>query len=213
MMSWPTKLRRSCSAPRHIWLSPLLAVAGRLRSSASGAHGAHRRGLCAGRRILLRRRQSQFRHAGPRNRWVLAAFAVIGVLNARLPAMRSTTSSDLRWRCHPLVWRRAVRCGRRAPPGRFTCSVTASADWSQSRRAHAGHRQIYSVIRNPSHSGCCSILLGWALAFRSGAGLLLTARPLPAGGAHAGQEGCCNRSSAPSTTRIARTWRLPPSLY
>jgi protein-S-isoprenylcysteine O-methyltransferase Ste14 len=38
---------------------------------------------------------------------------------------------------------------------------------------------IYSVIRHPSYLGLLLVSLGWVLAFRSGAGLLLTACLIP----------------------------------
>lgn len=46
-----------------------------------------------------------------------------------------------------------------------------------------GHRLVtngvYGVIRHPSYLGLLIGSLGWALAFRSGAGLLLTALTIP----------------------------------
>ena len=41
--------------------------------------------------------------------------------------------------------------------------------------AHAGIHGIYSVIRHPSYLGLLVNSLGWGLAFRSGAGVLLAA--------------------------------------
>jgi protein-S-isoprenylcysteine O-methyltransferase Ste14 len=38
---------------------------------------------------------------------------------------------------------------------------------------------IYSVVRNPSYLGFLVSLLGWALAFRSGVGVLLVALLIP----------------------------------
>lgn len=38
---------------------------------------------------------------------------------------------------------------------------------------------VYSVIRHPSYSGLLINALGWAFAFRSGVGLLLTASLIP----------------------------------
>ena len=40
-------------------------------------------------------------------------------------------------------------------------------------------RGIYSVIRHPSYLGLLVNALGWALAFRSGVGVLLTALTIP----------------------------------
>ena len=39
---------------------------------------------------------------------------------------------------------------------------------------------IYGVIRHPSYLGLLINALGWALVFRSGAGMLLTASVIPA---------------------------------
>jgi protein-S-isoprenylcysteine O-methyltransferase Ste14 len=60
---------------------------------------------------------------------------------------------------------------------------------------------IYSVIRNPSYVGLLVLSLGWALAFRSGVGVLLAALNIPPIVARIRSEerNCCARISAKST--------------
>jgi hypothetical protein len=65
------------------------------------------------------------------NRWVVAAFGLIGLLDAYLPAYTDRKEFwDSRWGHHSLAWRRslrypAVRCGS----GQSLFSASGSADW------------------------------------------------------------------------------------
>jgi len=111
------------------------------------------------------------------NRWVIVAFALIGLLDGHLPAYADrkelwTMDGDtIRWLGVVLfaaggtlrIWPVFV-LGRR-----FSGLVAIQP----------GHalvtRGIYSVIRHPSYLGLLVNSLGWGLAFRSGVGLLLTA--------------------------------------
>ncbi len=74
---------------------------------------------------------------------------------------------------------------------------------------------LYGVIRNPSYLGLLIGTLGWALAFRSGVGVLLTACLLPPLVARMRAEEAllAEAFGAQYETYRARTWRLIPGLY
>jgi protein-S-isoprenylcysteine O-methyltransferase Ste14 len=115
------------------------------------------------------------------NRWVIAAFGLIGLLAAYLPAYTDrkgfwTLDGDtIRWFGVVLfaaggalqIWPVFV-LGRR-----FSGLVAIQP----------GHTLVtsgvYGVIRHPSYLGLLVSSLGWALAFRSGVGVLLTALLIP----------------------------------
>jgi len=151
------------------------------------------------------------------NRWVLAAFAVIGALNAWLPAYAErqefwTFGGDaVRWLGVALF---AVGGALRLWPvyvlgNRFSGLVAIQQ----------GHTLvtdgIYRVIRHPSYLGLLLNSLGWALAFRSGVGLLLTALtlvPLVAR-IRAEERLLQTQFGAEYDAYRARTSRLVPGLY
>jgi protein-S-isoprenylcysteine O-methyltransferase Ste14 len=115
------------------------------------------------------------------NRWVIVAFGLIGLIDAYLPVYTDrkelwTLDGDaIRWLGVVLfaaggalrIWPVFV-LGRRfsglvaIPPGHTL--VTSG---------------VYGVIRHPSYLGLLVNSLGWALAFRSGVGFLLTAFLIP----------------------------------
>jgi protein-S-isoprenylcysteine O-methyltransferase Ste14 len=115
------------------------------------------------------------------NRWVLAAFGVIGLLLAYLPAYTDRTDvwtldgDAIRWLGVALF---AAGGALRLWPvfvlGRRFSGLVA---------IQPGHtlvtHGVYSVIRHPSYLGLLVGSLGWALAFRSGVGVLLTALTIP----------------------------------
>ena len=115
------------------------------------------------------------------NRWVLAAFGGVALLAAYLPAYTDrkgfwTLDGDtIRWLGVALF---AAGGALRIWPvfvlGRRFSGLVA---------IQPGHRLvtsgIYGVIRHPSYLGLITNSLGWALAFRSGVGLLLTALFIP----------------------------------
>jgi len=151
------------------------------------------------------------------NRWVLAAFAVIGALNAWLPAYAErqefwTFGGDaVRWLGVALF---AVGGALRLWPvyvlgNRFSGLVAIQQ----------GHTLvtdgIYRVIRHPSYLGLLLNSLGWALAFRSGVGLLLTTLtlvPLVAR-IRAEERLLQTQFGAEYDAYRARTSRLVPGLY
>jgi protein-S-isoprenylcysteine O-methyltransferase Ste14 len=111
------------------------------------------------------------------NRWVLAAFAILGFGLAWLPALDDRHDlltfggEALRWTGVALYTLGGVL--RLAPVfvlgRRFSGLVAIQPD----------HRLetdgLYGVIRHPSYLGLLVGAVGWSLAFRSGIGLVLTA--------------------------------------
>lgn len=150
-------------------------------------------------------------------RWVIAAFALIGLLDAYLPAYADaedfwTLDGDaVRWLGVVLF---AIGGGLRLWPvfvlGRRFSGLVA---------IQPGHRLetsgVYGVIRHPSYLGLLVGSLGWALAFRSGVGLLLTALTLPPLLARIGAEERLLRTQFGEEYDAyrARTWRLIPWVY
>jgi protein-S-isoprenylcysteine O-methyltransferase Ste14 len=115
------------------------------------------------------------------NRWVLAAFGVIGLLLAYLPAYTDRTDvwtldgDAIRWLGVALFTAGgALRIWPVFVLGRRFSGLVA---------IQPGHTLVtsgvYGVIRHPSYLGLLVNSLGWALAFRSGVGVLLTARTIP----------------------------------
>jgi len=115
------------------------------------------------------------------NRWVIAVFAVIGLLSAWLPAYTDrmdfwTIDGDaVRWLGVVLF---AAGGALRLWPvfvlgHRFSGLVAIQRDHALVTGG------IYGVIRHPSYLGLIVSMLGWALAFRSGVGVLLTALVVP----------------------------------
>ena len=115
------------------------------------------------------------------NRWVIIAFALIGLLSAYLPAYTDREGfwildgDAIRWFGVVLF---ALGGALRIWPvfvlGRRFSGLVA---------IQPGHTLVtsgvYGVIRHPSYLGLLVNALGWALTFRSGAGVLLTALLVP----------------------------------
>jgi protein-S-isoprenylcysteine O-methyltransferase Ste14 len=151
------------------------------------------------------------------NRWVLPAFGVIGLLAAFLPAYTdrigfwTLDGEDIR-RLGVLLF--AIGGALRLWPvfvlGRRFSGLVA---------IQPGHtlvtNGVYSIIRNPSYLGLLVNSLGWALAFRSGVGVLLTALTIPPLMARIGaEERLLSTHFGPEYEAYrARTWRLIPGLY
>ncbi|HEY6718485.1 MAG TPA: isoprenylcysteine carboxylmethyltransferase family protein [Reyranella sp.] len=151
------------------------------------------------------------------NRWIIGAIGLIGLLSAWLPAYTDRKGfwildgDAIRWLGVALfAGGGALRMWPVFVLGRRFSGLVA---------IQPGHTLvtdgIYSHIRNPSYLGLLILSLGWALAFRSGVGVLLAALnivPLVARirseekllRAHFGQE---------YEAYCARTWRLIPGLY
>jgi protein-S-isoprenylcysteine O-methyltransferase Ste14 len=152
-----------------------------------------------------------------RNRWVLAAFFVLGLLDAYLPAYADrhdfwTIDGDgIRWLGVALF---AAGGALRLWPvfvlgDRFSGLVAIQP----------GHTLvtsgIYGVIRHPSYLGLFVNSLGWALAFRSGVGLLLTALLIPPLAARIRSEEALLGSQFGDEYAAyrARTSRMIPGIY
>jgi protein-S-isoprenylcysteine O-methyltransferase Ste14 len=151
------------------------------------------------------------------NRWVIVAFGAIGLLQAYLPAYADrkefwTIDGDgVRWLGVVLF---AAGGALRLWPvfvlgNRFSGLVAIQP----------GHTLVmggaYAVIRHPSYLGLLVNSLGWALAFRSGVGLALTALTVPPLLARIRAEERLLRSQFGEAYDIyrARTSRLIPGLY
>lgn len=151
------------------------------------------------------------------NRWVLAVFGVLGLLNGFLPAWTDridfwTLDGDtMRWAGVVLF---AAGGALRLWPvfvlgDRFSGLVAIQP----------GHTLVtsgvFGVIRNPSYLGMLINSLGWSLAFRSGAGVLLTVLIVLPLIARIRSEETLLRATfgAEYDAYCARTSRLVPGLY
>jgi len=151
------------------------------------------------------------------NRWVIAAFGLIGVLAAYLPAYTDRRGlwvldgETVRWLGVALfaaggllrIWPVFV-LGRR-----FSGLVAIQP----------GHRLVtsgvYGIIRHPSYLGLLVNSLGWALAFRSGVGISLTALLIPPllARIHAEERLLRAQFGSEYDAYRSRTSRLIPGLY
>jgi protein-S-isoprenylcysteine O-methyltransferase Ste14 len=151
------------------------------------------------------------------NRWVIGAFALLGLLDGFLPAYTDrldfwTIDGDaVRW-VGVLLF--AVGGALRIWPvfllgNRFSGLVAIQP----------GHTLLttglYSIIRHPSYLGLLMNSLGWGLAFRSGAGVAITALLLPPLLARIRAEEVLLRSQFGEEYDAyrTRTSRLIPGLY
>jgi len=151
------------------------------------------------------------------NRWVLAAFAVLGLLDAYLPAYTDRMSfwtidgDATRWLGVVLF---SVGGALRLWP-----VVVLGPRFSGLGAIQPGHTLvtsgIYSVIRHPSYLGLLVNSLGFGLAFRSGVGVLITALtlvPLLAR-IHAEERLLRSQFGDEYAAYCARTSRLIPGIY
>ncbi|PTQ08258.1 isoprenylcysteine carboxyl methyltransferase [Sphingomonas oleivorans] len=151
------------------------------------------------------------------NRWVLAIFALIGLLSAWLPAYTDRTE----------FWTLDGEAVRWSGVVLFVAGGTLRL-WPVFVLGHRfsglvaiqpGHKLvtsgIYGTIRHPSYLGLLIGSLGWALAFRSGVGVLLTALTIPPLLARVRAEEALLLAQFGSDYAAyrARTWRLVPGLY
>ncbi len=151
------------------------------------------------------------------NRWVIGAFGLVGLLAAFLPAYTdriefwSLDGNSVRWLGVVLfIAGGALRIWPVFVLGRRFSGLVA---------IQPGHELvtdgIYKVIRNPSYLGLLVNALGWALAFRSGVGVLLTGLTIPPLIARIRAEERLLREQFGSAydAYCARTARLIPGLY
>ncbi|MBZ5791869.1 isoprenylcysteine carboxylmethyltransferase family protein [Burkholderia contaminans] len=151
------------------------------------------------------------------NRWVLAAFGVSGLLLAYLPALTDrldfwTFGGDaVRWTGVALY---IAGGGLRIWP-----VFVLGKRFSGLVAIQSGHTLvtdgIYRRIRNPSYLGLLVNSFGWALAFRSGVGVLLVVSMLVPLVARIRSEEALLRAQfgAEYDAYCARTWRLLPGVY
>jgi protein-S-isoprenylcysteine O-methyltransferase Ste14 len=151
------------------------------------------------------------------NRWVIVAFVLIGLLTVYLSPYTDrkefwTLDGDtMRW-CGVVLFAAggALRIWPVFLLGRRFSGLVA---------IQPGHtlvtHGIYGVVRNPSYLGLLISSLGWALAFRAGVGVLLTALLIPPLVARIRAEEALLRSQFGSAydAYCARTSRLIPGLY
>ncbi len=151
------------------------------------------------------------------NRWVIAAFGALGLLAGYLPAYTDrigfwTLDGDgLRWLGVALFAAGGVL--------RLWPVFVLGRRFSGLVAIQPGHRLVtsglYGVIRHPSYLGLLVNALGWALAFRSGVGVLLAALMLPVLLARIRAEEAllASQFGAEYDAYRARTARLIPGLY
>ncbi|MDB5995231.1 MAG: isoprenylcysteine carboxyl methyltransferase [Pseudomonas sp.] len=151
------------------------------------------------------------------NRWVLPAFGVIGLLSGFLPAYTDRLDfwtfggEGVRWLGALLfIIGGALRLWPVFVLGKRFSGLVA---------IQPGHRLvtdgIYRRLRNPSYLGMLVIAVGWALAFRSGVGLLLavlTVIPLIAR-IHSEEALLKAQFGSEYEAYCSRSWRLVPGLY
>ncbi len=151
------------------------------------------------------------------NRWVIAVFAVIGFLNAYLPAYTDrkelwTIDGDtIRWLGVVLF---AAGGALRIWP-----VFVLGQRFSGLVAIQPGHTLvtsgIYGVIRRPSYLGLLINSLGWSLAFRSGVGVMLTLLLIPPLLARISAEEDLLRAQFGDAYNVycSHTWRLIPGIY
>jgi len=151
------------------------------------------------------------------NRWVIGVVAIVGLLNGYLPAYTDrigfwTLDRDaIRW----------FGVGLFAAGGalRIWPVFILGRRFSGLVAIQPGHTLVtsgvYSVIRHPSYLGLLVSSLGWSMAFRSGAGILLTGLLIPVLLARIQAEERLLRAHFGDEYKIysARTSRLLPGLY
>jgi protein-S-isoprenylcysteine O-methyltransferase Ste14 len=151
------------------------------------------------------------------NRWVLAAFGVLGLLAGYLPALTdridfwTIDGNAMRW------------IGLILYVGGGTLRLwpvfVLGPRFSGLVAIQPGHTLvttgIYSVIRNPSYLGYVVSSLGWVLVFRSFVGVLLTLLMLPPLIARIRAEEALLQSQfgAEYEQYCAHTWRMVPGVY
>lgn len=151
------------------------------------------------------------------NRWVLWAFALLGILLAYVPAycdrrdLWTLDGETVRWAGLALfVVGGVLRLWPVFVLGRRFSGLVA---------IQHGHELvttgIYRRIRNPSYLGLLLGALGWALVFRSVLGLVITLLMLIplAGRMRAEERLLAEHFGAEYENYRARTWRLLPGVY
>jgi protein-S-isoprenylcysteine O-methyltransferase Ste14 len=151
------------------------------------------------------------------NRWVIAAFGLIGLLSAYLPAY--TDRKDLWTLDGDAVRWLGVFLFAAGGALRIWPVFVLGRRFSGLVAVQPGHELvttgIYRAIRHPSYLGLLVNALGWAVAFRSGIGVLLAALLVPPLLARIRAEEALLRSHFGDEydTYCGRTARLIPGVY
>jgi len=151
------------------------------------------------------------------NRWVLVAFALIGLLISYLPAY---TDRKEVWILDgdPTRWLGVVLFAAGGALRIWPVFVLGRR-FSGLVAIQPGHTLVtggvYGTIRHPSYLGLLVNSLGWALAFRAGVGVLLVALIIPPLLARIRAEERLLRTQfgREYDAYCKRTWRLIPWLY
>src|SRR5215468_3563353 len=151
------------------------------------------------------------------NRWVIAVFLKIGLLNAYLPAFTDrkelwTIDGDtIRWLGVAFF---AAGGALRIWPvfvlgHRFSGLVAIQPEHTLITNG------IYGVVRHPSYLGLLINSLGWSLAFRSAVGVLLTLLLIPPllARIHAEENLLHSEFGDEYKAYRSQTWRLIPGIY
>ena len=151
------------------------------------------------------------------NRWVLIVFFTVGIASGYVPAL--TDRLDF-WTIdgNAVRWLGVVLFGLGGALRLWPVYVLGDR-FSGLVAIQPGHllvtTGIYSRIRNPSYLGLLIMSLGWALAFRSGVGVLMTAALMPPliARMRAEERLLASEFGAEYEAYRARTWRLLPGIY
>jgi len=173
--------------------------------------------LLAGTALFTQGNLSSGEREDRANRWVLIAFGLIGILAAYLPAYTDRKGfwildgETIRWLGVVLfVAGGALRLWPVFVLGHRFSGLVA---------IQPGHELVmsgvYRVIRHPSYLGLLVNSLGWALAFRSGLGVVLSALLIPPliARIHAEERLLRTQFGGEYDSYRNRTWRLIPGLY
>jgi protein-S-isoprenylcysteine O-methyltransferase Ste14 len=157
-------------------------------------------------------------HEDRGNRWVLLVFTAIGLLSGWLPAF--TDRIDFATLDHTTIRWVGVALFLLGGVLRIWPVFVLGRRFSGLVAIQSGHTLvttgIYRVVRHPSYLGALVLMLGWVLAFRSGAGLLLVLLMLPPllARIHAEERMLAAQFGAAYDAYCARTTaRLVPGLY
>ncbi len=151
------------------------------------------------------------------NRWVLPVIALLSYVSAFVPAYTdrigfwTIDGEGVRWLGTALFAAGGVL--------RLWPVFVLGRRFSGLVAIQPGHTLVtggvYGILRHPSYLGLLVASLGWALAFRSGVGVLLAAALIPPLLARIRSEEALLRShfGAGYDAYRSRTWRLVPGLF